>query len=49
MIKKQSSGFLRKKGGEMLKKDNAGEKEIRKKEVKGENAERKNHIIKNKL
>lgn len=25
----------------MLKKDNAGEKEIRKKEVKGENAERK--------
>ena len=31
----------------MLKKDNAGEKEIRKKEVKGENAERKkNHLIK---
>jgi hypothetical protein len=25
----------------MLKKDNAGEKEIRKKEVKGENAEKK--------
>ena len=41
MIKKTIKRFFKKKRVKMLKKDNTEEKEIRKKEVKGENAERK--------